>query len=53
MSESEVYLIDYDYAGYNFVGYDLANMMNETSIDYSKPTYPGFDIIKVYSTQEI
>ena len=48
-----MYLIDYDYAGYNFAAYDLANMINETSIDYSKPTYPGFEIMKLYSFEEV
>jgi len=53
VTESAVYLIDYDYAEYNFVAYDIANTINETSIDYSKTTYPGFEVNKIYSPQEI
>lgn len=53
LTSSEVYLIDYDYAGYNYIAYDIANLINETSFDYSLPTYPGFTIIKTYSEEEL
>jgi thiamine kinase-like enzyme len=33
----EVFLIDYDYVGFNYVGYDIANTINETSLDYTVP----------------
>ena len=49
----EVFLIDYDYVGYNFIGYDIANLINETSFDYGHPSYPGFAIIKTYTPAEL
>ena len=52
-SGTDVYLIDYDYADFNFIGYDIANMINETSIDYTPPNYPGFEVIKVYPQEEL
>lgn len=49
VTASDVFLIDYDYADYNFIAYDIANLINETSFDYSPSAYPGFSVIKTYS----
>jgi len=35
-------LIDYEYASYNYRGYDIANFFNEATIDYTLPEYPYF-----------
>lgn len=53
ITAGNVYLIDYDYADYNYIAYDIANLINETSFDYSPLTYPGFKIIKTYSEEEL
>jgi thiamine kinase-like enzyme len=51
VNPNDVYLIDYDYAAHNYIGYDIANLINETSFDYSKKQYPGFDVIKTYTAE--
>jgi thiamine kinase-like enzyme len=49
----EIFLIDYDYAAFNYIGYDIANLINESSIDYNVEDYPGFKIVKTYTFEEI
>lgn len=49
----KVYLIDYDYVGFNYIGYDIANLINETSIDYSPEGPPGFQLLKTYSPEKL
>ena len=49
----EAFLIDYDYVGFNFIAYDIANLINETSFDYTPKTYPGFKILKTYEAEHI
>ncbi|CXI57196.1 choline kinase [Plasmodium berghei] len=39
-------LIDFEYAGYNFIATDIAIFFIETSIDYSTDTYPFYEINK-------
>jgi len=36
--------IDYEYCSYNYRGYDIANIFNETTISYEKKMYPFFAI---------
>ena len=43
--DKEAILIDFDYVGYNYAAYDLANFLNETCITYGGP-YPGFKVDK-------
>jgi len=52
VAPDDVFLIDYDYVGFNYVGFDIANMINETSLDYSVPA-PGFKLIKTYTLAEL
>lgn len=40
-----ILFIDFEYAGTNYVSYDIANFMNETTIDYSIPNSPGFQYV--------
>jgi thiamine kinase-like enzyme len=40
--EKKLIFIDFEYAGYNFVSYDIANSLNEATIDYSFEEYPYF-----------
>ncbi len=42
-SETTFSLIDFEYSGYNFRGFDLANTLCESYIDYSNPDSPGLD----------
>ena len=51
--DTATYLIDYDYADFNYIAYDIANLINETSFDYCPPQFPGFAVIKVYSPEEL
>lgn len=41
-----VKLIDFEYVSRNYVGYDLANFMNESCIDYSLAEYPFFTYLE-------
>ena len=38
----KVVLIDFEYAGYNYRAYDIANFFNETTFDYSNTETPFF-----------
>jgi thiamine kinase-like enzyme len=53
VTTNDVFLIDYDYTSFNYLAYDISNLVNETSLDYSPLTYPGFAIIKVYTEEEL
>ena len=48
-----IHFIDYDYVGSNYLAYDIANFIAESTIDYSAPSYPGFTITKYYVDEEI
>jgi len=37
-------LIDYEYSGYNYRGYDIANFFNEATIDYNVTEYPYYSL---------
>lgn len=37
-------VIDFEYSGFNFRGYDIGAYLNECFIDYSHPTGPKFKI---------
>eukprot|EP01138_Halocafeteria_seosinensis_P011579 gb/GECG01011828.1/.p1 GENE.gb/GECG01011828.1/~~gb/GECG01011828.1/.p1 ORF type:complete len:442 (+),score=44.91 gb/GECG01011828.1/:1-1326(+) len=37
-------LLDYEYSGYNYRGYDFANLFSEFVIDYETTDFPGFEI---------
>jgi thiamine kinase-like enzyme len=39
-----VHVIDYEYAAFNFRGFDLANHLCEHYIDYQYPQYPYFSV---------
>jgi len=36
------YVIDFEYANYNYRGFDLGNHFSEWAVDYSRPDYPKF-----------
>ena len=40
-----ILFIDFEYAGTNYISYDIANFMNETTIDYQVSTTPGFQYV--------
>lgn len=48
-----MHFIDYDYVGVNYLAYDIANFLNETTIDYCSEEYPGFGLIKELTFEEI
>ena len=52
-TSEKVYLIDYDYVGFNYIGYDIANLINETSIDYSPEGPPGFKLLQTYTPSKL
>ena len=52
-NEEKIHFIDYDYVGINYIAYDIANFINETTIDYSEPSYPGFRLLKTMTVEEI
>jgi len=39
-----LHAIDFEYGGYNFRGYDIANHFCEWVVDYSKQEYPKFEL---------
>jgi len=41
---SKFVFIDYEYSDYNYRGYDIANLFNESMIDYTNPEYPYYTI---------
>lgn len=41
-------LIDYEYAEYNFVGFDLANYFNEACFNLCEKEFPYFKYIEKY-----
>jgi thiamine kinase-like enzyme len=48
-----MHFIDYDYVGVNYLAYDIANFLNETTIDYCTEDYPGFLSVKKITFEEI
>ena len=48
-----MHFIDYDYVGVNYLAYDIANFLNETTIDYCTEDYPGFRLVKELTFEEI
>jgi thiamine kinase-like enzyme len=48
-----MHFIDYDYVGSNYLAYDIANFIAETTIDYSTPNYPGFTVTRYFTSEEI
>jgi len=40
--DDKLLIIDYEYSGYNFRGYDLANIFNETIINYNHNEHPYY-----------
>jgi len=43
---NDVIFIDYEYAAYNFRGYDIGNMFRESMFDYSYPEKPYFKVVE-------
>jgi len=41
----KLYVIDFEYANYNYRGYDLGNHFAEWAVDYSRPDYPKFNLL--------
>lgn len=50
--DEELLLIDFEYACYNYVAYDIANLLNECCFDYLEEM-PGFKVYKHVNEQEI
>jgi len=40
----QVKLVDYEYSCYNYRGYDIANFLNESAIDYTVSDYPYYTL---------
>jgi thiamine kinase-like enzyme len=49
----QMHFIDYDYVGSNYLAYDIANFLNEATIDYSLPQYPGFTLLEPLTFEQI
>jgi len=45
---NQIILIDYEYAAYNFRGYDIGNMFKESTFDYTFPNAPYFQVLDSY-----
>jgi len=45
---NEIVLIDYEYAAYNFRGFDLGNLFKEATFDFTHPEPPFFQIVYSY-----
>lgn len=45
--EEEVVLIDYGYCSYNYPLYDIANFLNESSINYQHPEPPYYEFSEI------
>ena len=41
-STEEIYIIDYDYAGYCYRGFDIAMLLQDIKYDYNHPHYPFY-----------
>jgi choline/ethanolamine kinase len=41
----EIVLIDYDYCSYNYPTFDIANFLNESSINYLHPVEPFYELV--------
>ena len=41
-------LIDFEYAGYSYGAFDIANMINESHIDNSEPEWPYWGFVEKY-----
>ena len=41
-STEEIYIIDYDYAGYCYRGFDIAMLLQDIKYDYNYPQYPFY-----------
>ena len=41
---NKLVFIDYEYSSYNYRGYDIANLFNESMIDYTNENYPYYTI---------
>jgi thiamine kinase-like enzyme len=46
--DRHIILIDYEYAAYNFRGYDIGNMFKEATFDYTYPEPPEFKVVESY-----
>ncbi len=49
----KILLIDFEYSAYNPVSYDIANFLNEQTINYDYPDFPHFSTIGDVSTEFI
>lgn len=50
--QKECLFIDFEYAGYNYVAYDIANFLNESTISY-EPESPGFKVLRKITKEDI
>lgn len=50
--EKKIILIDFEYAGKNYISYDIANFINESSINYKFEEYPFFEFRQELSKDE-
>ena len=47
-AECDQGLIDFEYAGYSYGAFDMANMINENAIDNSEPEWPYWRYVDAY-----
>lgn len=44
--DQEIVLIDYEYCSYNYPTYDIANHLNESSINYKHAEQPYYSLVE-------
>ena len=53
VDNSRIHFIDYDYLGTNYLAYDIANFLSETTFDYFSEDYPGFKHFRRLTFEEV
>lgn len=48
-----MFFIDFEYASYNYIAYEIANFLNELCIDYSVVDFPKFKLIKKLTYEDV
>jgi choline/ethanolamine kinase len=43
-NHKKVFFIDYEYSRYNYIAYDIADLLDECAFDYTVKKYPGFEV---------
>ena len=51
--KEEIFLIDYDYAGYSYRGFDIAILLQDIKYDYNYPEYPFYQYYRSFPEDEV